>query len=330
MRRAIPTNIISGFLGVGKTTLIRRLLETKPEAERWAVLVNEFGEVGIDGALMQADGIAVKEVPGGCMCCSVGLPSRTALNQLIEEQNPDRILIEPTGLAHPVQVINMFSSPEYEGVLDVRATVGLVDPWCLSNDNFRQIPAFEDQINMADVLVATKIDSVEPAHLEAFFSYAEALQPEKSKVAAISEGEMPWQWLDLPRIDIKTVVQEVSGHAHDHHSDDHEKALEERGNGLQRLPSQTEYAHSCGWIFPAGQQFDLDVLLATVVALDIPRIKGIFETSVGWYTINKMRVTTSKEVLENAPEEPGSRVEMIHTQAVDWDVVEQQLRACLI
>ena len=214
MSRAIPTNIISGFLGVGKTTLIRRLLEIKPEEERWAVLVNEFGEVGIDGALMQADGIAVKEVPGGCMCCSVGLPSRNALNQLIEEQNPDRLLIEPTGLAHPVQVINMFSSPEYEGVLDMRATIGLVDPWCLTSEQFCQIPAFEDQIKMADVLVATKIDCAEPAHLEAFFAFAEGLQPEKSKVAAISEGEMPWQWLDLPRVENKPAVQEVSGHAH--------------------------------------------------------------------------------------------------------------------
>jgi len=329
MGRPIPTNIISGFLGVGKTTLIRRLLETKPENERWAVLVNEFGEVGIDGALMQADGIAVKEVPGGCMCCSVGLPSRTALNQLIEEQNPDRILIEPTGLAHPSQVINMFSSPDYEGVLDMRATIGLVDPWCLTSDSFRQIPAFEEQIKMADVLVATKIDTAEAAHLEAFFDHAETLQPEKSKVGAISEGEMPWQWLDLPRIDFQTVVQVASGHTHDHHTDEHEKPFEERDSGLQRLQSQTEYAHSCGWIFPAGQLFNLDTLLDVVVALDIPRIKGIFETTSGWFTINKMRVTTSKEALEVAPEEPGSRVEMIHTEAVDWDKAEELLVGCL-
>jgi len=328
MSRAIPTNIISGFLGVGKTTLIRRLLETKPEEERWAVLVNEFGEVGIDGALMQADGIAVKEVPGGCMCCSVGLPSRKALNQLIEEQNPDRLLIEPTGLAHPVQVIEMFSTPEYKGVLDMRATIGLVDPWCLTSEEFRQIPAFEDQIKMADVLVATKIDTAEAAHLESFFSYAETLQPEKSKVGAISEGEMPWQWLDYPRIDFNEAVQVTSGH--DHHSVDTDKPLEERANGIQRLQSQTEYAHSCGWIFPAGQQFDLDTLLATITRLDIPRIKGVFDTSAGWQTVNKMRITTSKEPLEEAPEEPGSRVEMIHMQQVDWDEVEALLRACLI
>jgi G3E family GTPase len=329
MSRAIPTNIISGFLGVGKTTLIRRLLETKPEAERWAVLVNEFGEVGIDGALMQADDIAVKEVPGGCMCCSVGLPSRAALNQLIEEQNPDRILIEPTGLAHPVQVIEMFSTPEYAGVLEVRATVGLVDPWCLTSEQFRKIPAFDDQLRMADVLVATKIDTAEPAHLEAFFSYAETLQPEKSKVGAISEGEMPWQWLDYPRINAQLVVQVPSGHGH-HDSDESDKQFEERGEGLQRLQSQTEYAHSCGWIFGADQLFDLDALVALIESLEIPRIKGIFETTAGWFTVNKMRVTTSKERLEEAPEEPGSRVEMIDIEAVDWDGVEGRLKACLI
>lgn len=329
MSNAIPTNIISGFLGVGKTTLIRRLLETKPETERWAVLVNEFGEVGIDGALMESDGIAVKEVPGGCMCCSVGLPSRTALRELIETQNPDRILIEPTGLAHPVQVVNMFSSPDYDGVLDMRATIGLVDPWCLTSDQFSQIPAFDEQLNMADVLVATKIDCAETAHLEAFFAYAEGLQPEKSKIGAISEGEMPWQWLDYPRIDRSVAVQTAEAHHHHHHGETEEKALEEREDGIQRLQSETDYAHSCGWIFPAGQLFELDKLAALVKALEIPRIKGIFETTTGWHTLNKMRVTVSSGLMEQAPSEPGSRVEMIHTQAVAWDEVETALLNCL-
>jgi G3E family GTPase len=328
MSQAIATNIISGFLGVGKTTLIRRLLETKPAQERWAVLVNEFGEVGIDGALMQADGIAVKEVPGGCMCCSVGLPSRAALNQLIAEQSPDRILIEPTGLAHPQQVLELFSGAEYEGVLDLRATIGLVDPWCLSSEQFRQIPAFEAQIKMADVLVATKIDTAAAAHLEVFFEHAGQLQPEKVKVGAISEGEMPWQWLDYPRIDFDSAAVPVNGHSH--HAQGQAKPLQQCVDGIERLQSETDYAHSCGWIFPAEQTFNLEVLLATVAALDIPRIKGIFETTEGWFTVNKMRVTTSKEALTEAPQEPGSRVEMIHTEVVDWDAVEVQLKGCLV
>ncbi len=92
----VAANIITGFLGVGKTTAIRHLLANKPEQARWAVLVNEFGEVGVDGAILSEQGALVKEVPGGCMCCVAGLPMTVGLNTLLA-QKPDRILIEPTG-----------------------------------------------------------------------------------------------------------------------------------------------------------------------------------------------------------------------------------------
>ncbi len=98
----IPVNIITGFLGVGKTTAIQYLLQNKPDTERWAVLVNEFGEIGIDAGLMsneeKSGGVFMKEVPGGCMCCTAGLPMQIALNQLIRQAKPDRLIIEPTGL----------------------------------------------------------------------------------------------------------------------------------------------------------------------------------------------------------------------------------------
>lgn len=87
--KAIPTNVITGFLGVGKSTAILNLLKQKPDNERWAVLVNEFGEVGIDGSLFTGQkteeaGIFIREVPGGCMCCAAGLPMQIALNMLLK------------------------------------------------------------------------------------------------------------------------------------------------------------------------------------------------------------------------------------------------------
>jgi len=107
---AVPTNIVTGFLGVGKTTTILHLLKSKPAGERWAVLVNEFGEIGIDGSLIQGQhskemGVYIREVPGGCMCCTAGLPMQIALNQLLVSSRPDRLLIEPTGLGHPKEVL---------------------------------------------------------------------------------------------------------------------------------------------------------------------------------------------------------------------------------
>lgn len=82
----VPTNIITGFLGVGKTSAILHLMENKPENESWAVLVNEFGEIGIDGSLVSGSKgldkpqIFIREVPGGCMCCAAGLAMQIALN----------------------------------------------------------------------------------------------------------------------------------------------------------------------------------------------------------------------------------------------------------
>ncbi|MCT8985825.1 hypothetical protein N4T56_03945 [Shewanella sp. KJ10-1] len=102
--KPIKTNIITGFLGVGKTTVIKQLLANKPAHEKWAVLVNEFGEIGIDGGLLHTQatpGITIKEVPGGCLCCAAGVPTQVAITQLIQQAKPDRLLIEPTGLKSP-------------------------------------------------------------------------------------------------------------------------------------------------------------------------------------------------------------------------------------
>ncbi|MEL7401300.1 MAG: GTP-binding protein, partial [Pseudomonadota bacterium] len=84
----IRTHIVTGFLGVGKTTAILSLLQQKPEAEKWAVLVNEFGEVGVDGAILASQGdtmanVVTREIPGGCLCCVSGLPFQMGLNLLI-------------------------------------------------------------------------------------------------------------------------------------------------------------------------------------------------------------------------------------------------------
>ena len=82
------TNLITGFLGSGKTTSILHLLAQKPADEKWAVLVNEFGEVGIDGALLADSGALLKEIPGGCMCCVNGLPMQVGLNTLLRQGKP--------------------------------------------------------------------------------------------------------------------------------------------------------------------------------------------------------------------------------------------------
>jgi len=334
---AIPTNIITGFLGAGKTTVIRHLLKTKPEKEKWAVLVNEFGEVGIDDTFLNSNGldsddIAVKEVPGGCMCCSVGLPSRTALNNLIRTHNPDRILIEPTGLAHPNQVLTMFSGKEYQDVLDLCAVICLVDPWSISEPQFLELPAFHDQITLADVLIATKQDIAQPAHLTAFETFAKKLKPVKAAVEMISNGELPWQLLNLNH---SAGAQPSVGHHHSPHhhtaeSSDSTNLPEADHEGVIRVESSTTHndqdqSVGCGWIFPDNWQFDREQLTRLFEQLTVPRIKGVFATTEGWCAINKMRQNISNEMIEYANQ---SRVEMINLEPIDWEPIDQKLRAC--
>ena len=93
----IPTHLIAGPLGAGKTSLIRHLLAHKPAHERWAVLINEFGQIGLDQALLTnaGEGISLSEVPGGCLCCVNGAPFQIGLARLLRKAQPDRLLIEP-------------------------------------------------------------------------------------------------------------------------------------------------------------------------------------------------------------------------------------------
>src|SRR5688500_18872467 len=103
----VPTTIVSGALGVGKTTAILAAVRHRPEGERWAVMVNEFGRVGIDGAVLSdgSSGLEVREIAGGCVCCTANLPLRLGLAKLVREVRPDRLFVEPTGLAHPASII---------------------------------------------------------------------------------------------------------------------------------------------------------------------------------------------------------------------------------
>lgn len=336
----IPTNIITGFLGAGKTTAIRHLLKTKPANEKWAVLVNEFGEVGIDGALLAADGseiegIAVKEVPGGCMCCAVGLPSKVALNQLIRSHKPDRILIEPTGLAHPQQVIKQFSGAEYKTLLDMQTVLCVIDPWSISDDQFTQLPAFQSQIELADHLVLSKADTATEEQLKAFERFC-ATQKQNRQAkgrplqhSTVAHGQIDWHWLTHPHYDqgsgsvvrqhsalrpaSSVVVQETTPA--------HNKPVDQ----LTRFENNTDFGHSCGWRFPSDWSFNEAKLLAWVESSDIPRIKGVIRTDEHWLLINRMRTTVSSETIPAAEE---SRLEMIHTESVDWNSIEQQLIQC--
>lgn len=337
-RPLIPTNIITGFLGVGKTTAITHLLNSKPADEVWSVLVNEFGEIGIDGALLKNTNAHVREVPGGCICCVAGLPMKMALNMLIAKTKPDRIIIEPTGLGHPEEIINTLTGEYYDKVLDLRATLTLVDPRKLAESRYTGNATFKDQIAVADVLIANKIDLCSPVDRANFDDLVAEFTPPKQAAFAVQQGQLALNWLDYPR------------RAHQLHSPQHHAAQRNRlspqrelYNAAIQLPDGQDYLrrenqgqgyYSCGWLFQPKIQFSFNQLFGWMTGLNLERAKAVMNTDQGVYMFNAENGVLSVKPLmvgdepEGEPELLDSRIELINDEALVLDELEASLFGC--
>ena len=178
---AIPTNLITGFLGVGKTTAVIDLLKRKVPGSRWAVLVNEYGDVSIDGALIEGsgpEGVTVREVGGGCVCCASAPYLPVALHFLLLDAKPERLVIETTGLGHPARLLDTLRA-NYRDRLELRASLCLVDPADFAKPEMRENRVFLDQIQLADVVVMNKLDTATPELVADFQQWANGLFPPK-------------------------------------------------------------------------------------------------------------------------------------------------------
>ena len=320
MSNKIITNVITGFLGVGKTTAILNVLQHNRSPCKWAVLVNEFGEVGIDGALLAASGFAIKEVPGGCMCCAAGLPTRVALNKLIREAKPDRILIEPTGLGHPARILQMLTSEDYADVLDVRATLTLIDPRVLQDSRYTGNDNFIGQLQAADVLVANKTDLCSPQQLEDFQRWAKQVRPDAVMVTT-QQGKLDPAWLDLPR---QVAIGSSTHQAPSLLLTPQFSQLELPASvPMLRKENSSGGFHSCGWIFDQHTVFSFDKVFALLNNLDVLRCKAALMTDRGGFAFNLLEGALTVSEL---PSRADSRIEFIAPDPINWLMLEEWIQ----
>lgn len=300
---AVKTNIITGFLGAGKTSAIVHLLKHKPADERWAVLVNEFGEVGIDGGLFtgqysEASGIYVSEVTGGCMCCTAGLSMQIALTQLLKQSRPHRLLIEPTGLGHPQEVLSILQAENYQQVLDVQKVLTLVDARKLADKRYTEHEIFNQQIAIADVVIANKADLYESDELANLQNYLESSSKRSVEVITAEHGVF-----SIDKLDGKTCQGDLADdhshshhHAHDHthehshsHADDGEhivKATQYPECGYIKVVNNGSGFSSIGWQFQPEFVFSRQSLITCLQSMDCERLKAIFITDDGVFAYN--------------------------------------------
>ena len=323
----VPVSVITGFLGVGKTTAIRAAFAHRPEHERWAVIVNEFGEVGIDGAALGGTGAAeIREIPGGCICCSAGVQLGTTLVRVLRETRPDRVLIEPTGLAMPSSVVDLLHAPALRGVVLPRATITLVDPVRFVTPRWAEHATYQAQVMAADVLVANGVDLCTEAQLTTYREAVASLWPPPLLTAETSHGELQAAWLDLDPAAHSVSRTEVSPHHHIH-------ARTEAG----RSEHDVDGVATSGWIFPTELVFDRDRLADALGELLVPegllegralRVKGVFRTPRTWMLLNG---TADELTFRPVPWRRDSRLEIIvDGSAPNWVAVEAKVLSTLV
>lgn len=342
---SVPTNVITGFLGVGKTSAIKHLLQAKPESERWAVLVNEFGEIGIDGGLfigaMDSGGeqqVFIREVPGGCMCCASGVPMQIALNQLLKTARPHRLLIEPTGLGHPREVMEVLNSAQYKQVLKLENTLTLVDARHLADPRYTEHDTFLQQLDIADVIVGNKTDLYQVGDEKALSDFVEKRAKSQGMLVFTENAEITPDWLTVrpEQAEIEKGAErkpqpccvhqhkhsENTHHHHHHHSHhEHEKhngkLASERAfpeSGIVSAVNEGEGFQSIGWRFTKQHVFDYEPLRELIKSIESPnviRLKATFKTSQGCWGYNNSQDGFNEIPLIDIEE---SRIEIIGQQ----------------
>ncbi len=227
-------DVFSGFLGAGKTTLIKKLISEAYKGQKLVLIENEFGEIGIDGGFLQDAGINITEMNSGCICCSLVGDFGKALNQVIEQYHPDRILIEPSGVGKLSDVIGAVNKVTNEEVT-LGYTVAVADAGKVKvyMKNFGEF--YNNQIETASTIILSRTDSIPQAKLDA----AVAQLREHNAVATIVTT--PWSALtgdqlmeamegkaslaaELARMEMERLNQEdeEEEHHHHHHDDDHD------------------------------------------------------------------------------------------------------------
>jgi G3E family GTPase len=294
----VPLVVVTGFLGAGKTTLINRLLGRR---QKLGVIVNELGEIGIDGSLLAVDASRQIELPGGCVCCVLGDDLDKTLIELVDK-NPEltAIVLETTGVAEPLPIAWAVARDPVAQRVRLAAVVTLLDA-----ANFRSSrtvsAAVDAQVAYADVLLVTKAELAGPAETAAAVEAAQAIAPRA--VVRVGTGDEHAAWLESVLAD-PDIEHEPREHEHEH---DHSHAIDVDSIGID-----------------VADEVDLEELedqLADLPASYI-RIKGIVRAADGWHAVHRVGLRVSSEPLPA----DGERGRLV---ALGSALSREALRACV-
>jgi len=318
MLQNIPTHVIAGPLGAGKTSLIRQLMAQRPAGERWAVLINEFGQIGLDAALLtnDADGIALGEVAGGCLCCVNGAPFQIGLGRLLRKAKPDRLFIEPSGLGHPAQLLKQLNEAPWSGVLALQPCVLVLDAQALEAG--KALPAAQQEaLPSAGLLLLNKAENLDETARQKIISQLPSVRRIWTQQAQLPLSELPGLAAHaLKGVDNLAVPR-----------------------GLGQMPAvwsapavpiclsqAQEGGWSIGWRWHPGQTFDKQRIADWLTGLNWKRAKLVIHSTEGWVSANALDNT--KLIWQASEWRKDSRIELIFVDPQNIDQLQAGLARC--
>ncbi len=242
-------DVISGFLGAGKTTFIKELINKVFVGEKLVLIENEFGEIGIDGGFLKDAGIEITEMNSGCICCTLVGDFSKALQKVLEEYHPDRVIIEPSGVGKLSDIVKAIEDVKRDADIEISGRITVVDgkKAKMYLKNFGEF--FQDQVAHASTIVISRTKSMSPEKIE---ECVHMLREENKEAAIIST---PWEELGKDAIiralehgaQIEDLLEEHHHHEHDHdHCCGHDHHHDHEHDHCHDHHHDHEHDHCCG------------------------------------------------------------------------------------
>jgi G3E family GTPase len=329
-KRGMPVTIVTGFLGSGKTTLLNQILKIRQDL-KVAVLVNEFGDINIDGQLLVDIEDGMVELSNGCICCTINDSLVDAVYNVLERQEQiDYMVIETSGVADPLPIALTFLGTELKHLTRLDSIITVIDAETFTADHFGSEAALS-QVQYGDIVLLNKTDLVPEVQVDLLEAYLRQTKS-KARILRSQHGEVPLPLIldvDLAPTNVyQQVEKEDEIHEHEHHEHEHQEH--------EHHHHHSDHLANDGFIsvsFQSDRQFDLDkftYFLDKVMPVDVFRAKGVLSFSAQDMRFIFQLSGKRYELNYDHRKKPIDNQLVLIGRNIDAHLLQQQLQECLV